>query len=220
MPEFYQYITLVISCIGFVLNSFAIIMLLRSRKFKQPFLMNVLSLCFADLFVFFTCAIFHSLNFAYGTNKTVGEVYTYAVTVSLLSSQSHLMSIAVQRLIAVKYPLQCKRYLTQRRCIMVLAFIWLLSLNLPWVLRLINHAKISFSSSFICAPTLVLSYAYISFRMVRRKNIAATSSNSGGTVIWFSLAITLTFLICKLPAVVLYLTMNFSTEFFAVFCLY
>ena len=164
--------------------------------------------------------MYHSLNFAYGTNKTVGEVYTYAVTVSLLSSQSHLMSIAVQRLIAVKYPFQCKRYLTQRRCIMVLAFIWLLSLNLPWVLRLINHAKISFSSSFICAPTLVLSYAYITFRMVRRKNIAATSSNSGGTVIWFSLAITLTFLICKLPAVVLYLTMNFSTEFFAVFCLY
>ena len=195
-------------------------MLLKSGKSKQPFLMNVLSLGFADLLIYFTSIVYHTLRFINGINATVGLVYIYAVTVSTLSSQLHLVSIAIQRLIAVKYPLQCQRYLTQRRCVMALAFIWLMSLSLPAYWRH-SPTQMTYITSIICATILLLSYAYISFSVLRKKNIGTARNNSGQSVLCFSLAITLAFLVCTFPFVIISaMNKGRTTEYFGTVCLF
>ena len=215
-----MYTTTAISSVGFLLNLLEILLLLRSKKYKQPFLLNVLSLGFADLLIYFICLVYHILRFIEVYNKTISLAYVYCVCVSTLASQFHLVSIAVQRLIAVKYPLQCPRYLTQRRCVMVVAFIWLLSLGLPGGLLRYN-TQLTYISCIICALILVLSYAYITFRVIRRKTIAATRNNSGRNVVWFSLAITLAFMVCTFPFVVKSAAMKKgSAEYYAVVCLF
>ena len=195
-------------------------MLLKSGKSKQTFLMNVLSLGFADLLIYFTSIVYLTFRFINGINNIVSCMYIYVVTVSTLSSQFHLVSIAIQRLIAVKYPLQCQRYLTQRRCAIALAFIWLLSLILPAILLSYN-TEITCISSISCALILVLSYTYTSVCVLRRKKLATTRNSSGMSVLCFSVAITFAFLAFTLPFVVVAVTKKTETlEYFVTLCLF
>ena len=141
-------IRLALGILGIILNAVQIRMITRKRKTRQPFQITLLSLSVADLLIAITLLtsgvdyLLISLNIAHFK----GWFYLVQLSFygfSLLSSMLHVSFIALQRLLAVLYPLRIKRILTGRRCLIAIAVIWVLcSGYITWgMLNLIGSVK-------------------------------------------------------------------------------
>ena len=146
-------IRLVLGILGIILNAVQIRMITRKRKRRQPFQITLLSLSVADLLIAITLLtsgvdyLLISLNIAHFK----GWFYLVQLSFygfSLLSSMLHVSFIALQRLLAVLYPLRIKRILTGRRCLIAIAVIWVLcSGYITWgMLNLVGSIKKSGST--------------------------------------------------------------------------
>eukprot|EP00057_Strongylocentrotus_purpuratus_P003364 XP_003726495.1 PREDICTED: G-protein coupled receptor 161-like [Strongylocentrotus purpuratus] len=118
-----------ISAITGIVGNFLVIVVLFHRRSKNKATDTLISgLAFAD---FLTLVFLIPIPMTVYIPKTwLGEVYCRLVfTQSLLwasitASANRLMSISVERYIAVVYPLHFKRFITRRRVSTLIGFIW------------------------------------------------------------------------------------------------
>eukprot|EP00112_Aurelia_sp_Birch-Aquarium-sp1_P001414 Seg1150.3 transcript_id=Seg1150.3/GoldUCD/mRNA.D3Y31 product="Melanocortin receptor 5" protein_id=Seg1150.3/GoldUCD/D3Y31 len=123
-------------------------MITRTRKTRKPFQITLVSLSVADLLIAITLLTSGVDNLLISFNLAHFKGWFYLVQLSfygfsLLSSMLHVSFIALQRLLVVLYPLRIKQILTGRRCLIVIAVIWVLCSGfITWgMLNLVGSVK-------------------------------------------------------------------------------
>lgn len=203
-------ISLTIICIlGMILNAFEIKMLFRERKHDSPFQITLISLAISDLgfaaFFAFMLVLFHIVP-SIATLQWYGAS-TFIVSVALLLSSSlHMLYIAIQRLLAVVWPLKFPVWITKRNCIITICLLWIISVvaTIPYYISIFHKyilfIRIMQYSPLITGVSISLCYAILSYRIMTKENISTTSSSSQGTrVFLYSVCVTGAFIGSTFP---------------------
>ena len=111
------------------LNSIQIHMISQQQNMKNPFQITLLSLSTADLLTAITLLLdggIYALKILriIPAHDTFTVVQTALYGFSLSSSMLHVIFIAIQRLLAILFPLRIKSLLTKRRCYLALFLAW------------------------------------------------------------------------------------------------
>ena len=142
-------------------NILLISILRKDKKKKTVFLTTIFSLGIADLLVSLVLA-YSGLYFLCQELKIFAESQEFFVIflANLIFCQTssffHVLFISTERFMAVFYPLRFRRVFTRKKCIAVLAVIWIASL--PTSLRT-RQTEILLQTSYFCVshlPTLLL----------------------------------------------------------------
>ena len=165
--------------------------------------MAIFSLALADLVSSCTMTSTAMLHTVTGEYKT--SLLPVAFT-SFVSSQFHIIIIAIQRFVAVIYPLKLKIVITTFRSAVSLVLIWASSITLAIILMetgLGGFPGVSVLGwvSIISGVVIIFSYGMIIYRLIKhRMNIVTnTSSSQKLSTILYSLTITIAFIVCNYP---------------------
>ena len=171
----------------------------------MPFDITIISLAASDLMlaaISFVLSIIHySLRELITINWYTG-LYTFCIYSSSLTSAIHVLFIAVQRLIAVLYPLKVSILITRKRCIKTICILWLISCvaSLPVSLKFYDYQLIFMYSPLVIACAIVVCYVIINIKMWTRKRPTASGQSSNNmSVLIYSISITAIFMICTFP---------------------
>ena len=156
---------IVIICIGVLivlLNSVEIFLLQKSKRSLKPHEILISSLAFSDCLVAFlgiVCGILLSTN---GRSAAVQETLFMLLFLSLSSSNIIIVAIAVDRFIAVKYPLRHLTLLSKKRMIILLIIFWMIKLfpcSTLLTLRLtgVLHIPLLLVKPTVISVTIILS---------------------------------------------------------------
>ena len=205
MPKDLIIVSLAICTIGIALNTFVIASLVRSRRTEMPFDITIISLAASDLMLAATtCMINIILHFLPKLETTIwfAGLYTFCIYSSCLSSAVHMLFIAVQRLIAVLYPLKVSILITRKRCITTICILWLISIatSLPVSLKFYKYQLIFIYSPLVTACVMVVCYVIINIKMWTRKRPTASGQSSNNmSVLIYSISLTAIFVTCTFP---------------------
>ncbi len=132
-----------------------------------------------------------------------------AITFSFTSSFTHIVFIAIQRVIAVAFPLKVKHMITKTRCYIALAVLWIASALPVFVIAQINIVSGLTSLAYtgiITETALTFVYSIICFKTFRRDitndfrdETQRRRQKSDREVLLYSVAITVAFIICNFP---------------------
>ena len=157
------------------------------KKLRTPFNWLVVNLAIADLMVGFVTeptSVYYHIKESLGTERAIEElisfhmVYFISCTASILS----LTSLAVERYLAVRKLNTYRTTVTNKRIILTVTMIWLISLALSSVYLVVHFTIYAFlfANVFIAVAVLVISVTYNlmrrKFRKVRSKNSQRNSS--------------------------------------------
>ena len=208
-----NYAFVVIGMTGVALNALEMIMILKGGQYRVPFQMSVLSLAVADLLaslsVAFCSALVLILKLPYPYPEMLINAYIRTIIFSSISSQLHVILIAIQRLMAVLLPFSCKRILTPARCSLLLALIWIISSAVPGLTK-----ENFYITPFILVTSVVIafSYAFIVYRIRNRPVVATRDSSTGSDVILYSGILFLLFVVCFFPYVIFHIIYGTEKE--------
>ena len=187
----------------------------RRRKRRSVFDMTILSLSAADLLAS-TMFIMHGLRklFTQQGEPVSNVILRFAWTGCYFSTSSsciHIVFIAIQRVMIIRFPLKCKRWFTKRRIFVTLMITWLGSAAFasPSSVKLYPSQAMSWVI-FANGAIIVGAYTIVCVEMKRkieRQETAAKDSvrhsgsgkSSNRVVIFHSFAIMLAFLFCTFP---------------------
>ena len=188
--------------LGIALNTCEIASLVHARRTKLPFDITLISLAVSDLMLAFLTlllAVLHLLSIE-STTKWRDHVYVACTYISSLSSASHMCFIAIQRLIAVLYPLKISIWITRKRSIITVLLLWLSSVaaSVPVQMGYYIYNRILLYTPFVSASVVVVCYIVINIKMMTRK--AQTGQQSQNiSVLLYSISITAIFMVCTFP---------------------
>eukprot|EP00795_Rhopilema_esculentum_P008358 gene8358-14327_t len=207
MDLYFKTVFPTIGGVGVIANTLLIAALYKERKLKRPFQMTILSLAVADLLncIWLTVAGPVKPPPGHKLQPVYRKVYLAVVALSATTSMLHLMFVTLQRLIAVLLPFRSAQLITQQRCAVVIALIWLTSAAAIWLSYMENIKRMILTYTpaltFICALTLIVSYSFICYRVWLRKRLASTASSSQSEyILLYSILVTVLFIICTFPA--------------------
>ncbi len=199
---------------GVIANTLQLIFIIRVKYQKKSlFALTLLNLNVADLLAS-TSILIRGLLFFFTVQ--LSHILVVALIFSLMSSFSHVVFIAIQRAIAVAFPLKVKQILTKRRCYVVLVLLWLVSIAMAIVVFFELKAGITSiaCSGIAVGIALMVIYSIISYKMVKQKRINIARSVGEGAqkrqrkserdVLVYSIAVTLVFIICFFPKAISY----------------
>ena len=216
-------ITLTLACIftvngslGFIANAIQIILTCRDKsQTKSVFGPVLLSLCIADLIISvvilltgITCFLgIYMLIDAVTLNAIIGPLYLAAVF-SIASSLTHIAFIAIQRLLAVVFPLKVKQIITKTRCFLVLILLWLISVAstiIMYINQFLGTLSI-ISIGGVASVVLLIAYPTICYKIMKG-NVASNVSEemqrrrrqSERGVMVYSVLITVICIVCSTP---------------------
>ncbi len=211
----YAYILILIGLLGVVVNIVQLILSCRDKNQRiSAFGVALLSLNIADFLAAMILFIEGALLYIHAVMKINFplthwiEVAIAALVFLYTSSFTHVVWIAIQRLVAVVFPLRVKQIFLISRCYVMLVSIWVISV-VPAFVSQINIKLAASLLVFIAITTgisLIVFYSVICFKTMNR-NIA---NDAGGVlqkrrqksereVLLYSLAITAVFIICNFP---------------------
>ncbi len=136
---------IILSCIfvgtgtlGFITNLVQMIFICRDKKQRNSvFGITLLSLSISDIFVSIVQFYRGILSVLYLLLVIDSRLFakhsllsSHGIAFSLASSLSHVIFIAVMRMLALVFPMRIKRIITKPRCKIILVFLWLLSIGL------------------------------------------------------------------------------------------
>ncbi len=205
--------------LGFIANTIQLVLICRAKNQNNSvFALAVLSLNIADLmtsFVILISGVVRLLRlfgiFDLSLSKKMIYPLITALTFSLMSSIFHVVFIAIQRLIAVVFPLKVKQILTKRRCYIILPSLWVTSIAIA-IIAHINY-KLAFTSlayvGILICISLVVMYTVICYKIMNRNTVNNNNSEerqrrrqkSERGVMIYSVAITIVFIICFAPKI-------------------
>jgi len=166
--------SIIIGGLGITFNVCQIVSLLSAKRTKVPFDVTLISLATSD-FLFSSLAIVGSIINYSLPNAAMLKPFRHFINICFsflaVSSSLHMWFIAIQRLIAVLYPLKLSTWITRKRSVITLLLLWLVSSVLATPLLIDNY---TYERIFICSPffstaVLIVCYFIINHKMLTRK---------------------------------------------------
>ena len=197
--------SLVICILGIALNSSEIVSLVYVKRTKLPFDITLISLAASDLMLAATSILIIIFPVFVPASVTWAWYFMFSMICILTSSTSsalHLLFIAIQRLIAVLYPLKLTVWMTRNRCIIVICLLWLIPIviSAPVSIHFYALQEYFMCSPLISASIILVCYIVINIKMLTRKRLAVSGQPSQNIhVLVYSICISAIFLICNLP---------------------
>ena len=173
-------------------------MLLYEKRTRVAFDITLLSLAASDLIVSFSL-----IGYLCDPPNALRFILRHLIYTSGFTSALHLIFIAIQRLIAVRWPLKAAILLTRKRCLVYIFLLWSASLiaSVP-----IISGNDAFYRVYLCTPlafgsVILLLHVALNFAMKTRKPISSVRANESQNrrVMMYAIAITSVFLICNFP---------------------
>ncbi|XP_008292910.1 cysteinyl leukotriene receptor 1-like [Stegastes partitus] len=222
---FYSLITL----LGLVGNGFALVVLIRTHRQSSPFHVYMLNLAVSDLLCVMTLplrVLYYVKKGEWNQGDFLCRISSYALYVNLYCSIYFMAAMSVTRFLAIVFPVQNLRLMTENRARLVCLGIWvficfssspfLMSGQLKdpvtnkfkcfeppradGVKRLVMLNYLSLVFGFILPFVVILvCYAGIIHTLLSRKHTARRNVGTGSKAIRMIVIVLLTFLISFLP---------------------
>ncbi len=201
---------------GVFANLIQLVLICRDKNQKSSvFGLALISLNIADLLsAFFLCSdgIFSHLLLReivdFKLLASHKSLLAAALAFSLTSSFTHVVFIAVQRVVAVVYPLKVKKIFTKSRCHFILVLLWVISVSLAVFVYF--HMKLGIQSlagiGIVSGITLIIIYSVVCYK-AKKRNILNDGNvemqrrrrQQDKQILKYSVAITIVFVICNYP---------------------
>ena len=194
--------------LGIVLNSCEIASLIHAKRATLPFDITLISLAMSDLMFALTSLVLGSLIYYvpnWIASKWSNMALVYCTYSSIFSSVLHMVFIAMQRLIAVLYPLKASIWITRKRSIITVLLLWLASFAeaAPVPMGFYIYDRILLFSTFVVTGVIAVCYFVINFRMMTRKSPTGGDQQTQNiSILVYSISVTAIFMICIFPATV------------------
>ncbi len=138
--------------------------------------------------------------------RDLSNVLTASIVFSMTLSFSHVVFVALQRMLAVAFPLRVKRIITKSRCYIILAFLLIISVGLASMRFFYIEVSVVLSLlAIVVGIMLIVMYSVICFKTMRRSieiNFSEAQrrcQQSDTEVLLYSIAITIVFITCNYP---------------------
>ena len=239
-PSYLSLLTAIIGsvfCIVITLGNLMIVIAVVKdplKKLRSPFNYFVVNLAVADLIVgiiSMPIGIYnHTLEYLKTKPDVLKRVFTVTLFISLTASLLCLITLSVDRYVAITFPMKYRSNLTWRKCWIGSFIIWILSLSLPFIylkVGYINYLMIYVNTAVVIAAiTLVMTYIriykFLRGQIQRMKEISRTTSNETKMleskrtlqqkkVTRVFLWILVLFLVCYIPATIIVYILQFCT---------
>ena len=239
-PSYLSLLTAIIGsvfCIVITLGNLMIVIAVVKdplKKLRSPFNYFVINLAVADLIVgiiSMPIGIYnHTLEYLKTKPDVLKRVFTVTLFISLTASLLCLITLSVDRYVAITFPMKYRSNLTWRKCWIGSFIIWILSLSLPFIylkVGYINYLMIYVNTAVVIAAiTLVMTYIriykFLRGQIQRMKEISRTTSNETKMleskrtlqqkkVTRVFLWILVLFLVCYIPATIIVYILQFCT---------
>ncbi len=199
--------------LGLITNTIQFILICRDRQLRNSaFGIALLSLNIADLLASIAFCIRGITNLVVAfmaVDKTLLINFKNPVyAVIAFSLTSSLAVIAIQRVIAVAFPLRVKQIITKSRCYIVLALVWVVSVVLAifvYFATALGFKSLACISISIGAALLIL-YSVVCYRTMKRNIVDNVSEEtlrrrrrSERGLLIYSVAITILYIVCNYP---------------------
>ena len=237
-PNYLSLLTAIIGsvfCIVITLGNLMIVIAVVKdplKKLRSPFNYFVVNLAVADLIVgiiSMPIGIYnHTLEYLKTKPDVLKRVFTVTLFISLTASLLCLITLSVDRYVAITFPMKYRSNLTWRKCWIGSFIIWILSLSLPLIylkVGYINYLMIYVNTAVVIAAiTLVMTYIriykFLRGQIQRMKEISRTTSNETKMleskrtlqqkkVTRVFLWILVLFLVCYIPATIIVYILQF-----------
>ena len=237
-PSYLSLLTAIIGsvfCIVITLGNLMIVIAVVKdplKKLRSPFNYFVVNLAVADLIVgiiSMPIGIYnHTLEYLKTKPDVLKRVFTVTLFISLTASLLCLITLSVDRYVAITFPMKYRSNLTWRKCWIGSFVIWILSLSLPLIylkVGYINYLMIYVNTAVVIAAiTLVMTYIriykFLRGQIQRMKEISRTTSNETKMleskrtlqqkkVTRVFLWILVLFLVCYIPATIIVYILQF-----------
>ena len=197
-----------ICSMGIALNICEVASLFHAKRTKLPFDITLISLAISDLLLALLLAITTVLNYILPTGITstlYRRIFIFFFFLLLSSSSAlHMIFIAIQRLIAVLYPLKVSILITKKRSGITLLLLRMTSITASIPITHYIYQRIVMFTPFISSIIVVVCYFIITLQMMKRRAPAvAGQQRQNNSVLVYSISITAIFLICTLPFAIL-----------------
>ncbi len=211
------YIFTITGSISIVANAIQLSLICRDKNQKKTvFGLALISLNIADLLASILICLEGTTIFMM-LFKTIDlesfenfeEPLYAAVTFSLASSFTHVVYIAMQRVIAVAYPFKVRQILTKTRCYVILAILWMISISLAIFVYFDTYSGF-IALGYVMLTTgvaMIILYSIVCYKTLKR-GILNTSEDvsmrrrrreSERRVLVYSIAITIVYIVCNYP---------------------
>ena len=200
--------TLSICVLGIALNSGEIASLFHAKRTKLPFDIALISLALSDLLLALTTLMLSTMVYVrpiLTKSKMYSNAFMFCIYSSSLSSALHLLFIAIQRLVAVLYPLKASIWITRKHSIITVLLLWLASVvvAVPASIGYYIYNRILLFSPFISAGVIAACYFVINFRMMtRRAPTGGDQQTQKISILVYSISVTAIFMICTFPCTI------------------
>lgn len=205
-------IGIVITLSGSFLNALEIASFAKISERRSPFNMTLLSLAIADLVVSLVgcCALMltvihdNVIKIQKNIKLLIDIALATGIFLSLATSILHVIFITIHRALSVLRPLQCKRILTRRRCIVCVVAIWIISAvyGINYTFLTAEEIEQIFGIlTLVCTGVLFLSYSIIYHLLRTRVSFFSNrrAARQRRSVLLHSVCVTAIFVMCTLP---------------------
>ena len=200
-------LTSLICSLGLILNICEIASLILAKRTRLTFDITLLSLSISDLLLALVTALHVILFFSIPPLATprwwYWKFFIVFINLSNLSSALHMMFIAVQRLIAVLYPLKASAWITRKRGVVTIFVLWLASVvaSVPMSTECYTYHQISSCSPFVIASVIIFCYITINVKLMTRKapTTVARHQTQNFSILLYSICITAIYIFCAFP---------------------
>ena len=240
------YVKVAICSVALLLNAVEIVILTSGWKKLSIFEMWLFNLAASDALVALNLLIFESIRFSTNKNGGLFDVARglagFIGHFSVFSSIMTITFIGIDRLIAVKYPLKHKFWVTKKRAMIAISVLWagniVYSIIEPLVVDAKNGDQYSARKGFrlldsfvivIMGLIFVLAYSLIIYStVIRWKSLNLNSNNANQAikiqnivVLSTCVLVVITYMICFLPYAISYLLgRQFDTHDYAAMLIY
>jgi len=190
--------SLVICSLGATLNVCVIVLLIRAGRIKLPFDVTLISLAISDLLLSLMSIILRSVDYSL-QHPAYRHLSIISSHLSAVVSSLHMWFIAIQRLIAVLYPLKVSIWITRRRSIITVLLLWLASVAVaaPVPMGFYIYNRKTLFSPFVATGIIATCYFVINFRMMTRKSPTGGDQQTQNiSILVYSISVTAIFMIC------------------------
>ena len=205
-------LSIAVPSLALIANIFQSCCACHRRKQNSTFEATLISLNIADIFssLGFLVSGVYDLVAEEGPDESQVLKFVFLGAgmsiLSVISSFGHIVFIAVQRFVAVLYPLQITRIFTKRSCRVCLFCLWLLSALVTIGFYFKAEIVVLGYVMLTCGSLVVILYTPICYTMIKRRNFLMRNSASNSailksnqSVMGHSITVVLAYIICNFP---------------------
>ena len=206
----YHSLSISLGILGFVLNIVQIILICKQKKEKSAFVLTILSLSCADGLAALAVLIYETYWFL-AAHRIIPPsmqflwIFLGIVIFSQTASFCHLMFIALERFVAVFYPMRLASVFSRNHCTFGLVIIWVSSAIPVVTFQFTRTGHFNKLIVQICALSLIIVYTAICIKVNMRPRFVTPSVEPSSRpptnrrLIIHSISVSLAFIIFAFP---------------------